>query len=434
MTIQGSDTQKFYGWKNAVVLFFLYFCLLGIVFYGFSVIFPQMVKAMGWSRGQAALPHSLRAIMVGILTPLVSVAINKIGSKRTFLIGLVISLIALILLGTATTEFWHWAVIWGLIMPFGFALAGQLNVQTTTLYWFNKRRATAMGFVMSGAAVAGFLASPALTWLMKQTNSWQSGWIACAGVILVSIIALHWLINKPSDIDQFADGVHPDEAASQTDPSQSPQQTYRTTENWELKEAMRTRIVWLDVVVLSALYMSLYLLLVHGVFHLTDLGYSQMNAASGISAILIGGVLSRLPMGVVGDRVEPRWLLTFAFCLMLPSMLAFWKAPSLTFLLAAGFGFGFGFGTVITINPILLGNYFSPAAFASINGFVQPLTLPFAAVVPFAAGYLKDYSGSYDLAFIVIGTVLFTAGVAATLMAPPVKAVEVLAESNSFSS
>ncbi len=345
MTAQGSE--KFYGWKNAIILFLLYFCLLGFVYYGFSVIFPQMVKAMGWSRGQAALPHSLRAVMVGLLTPLASVAINKIGSKRTFLIGLATSLVALVLLGTVTTKFWHWAVLWGLVMPLGFALAGQVNVQTTTLYWFNKRRATAMGFVMSGAAVAGFLASPALTWLMKQTGSWQSGWIACAGVILVSIIVLHWLINKPSDIDQFADGVHPDEASGSSGRSQESGKTYRTTEEWELKEAMRTRIVWLDVVLLTSLYMSLYLLLVHGVFHLTDLGYTRMNAASGISAILIGGVMSRLPMGVVGDRVEPRWILTFAYFLMLPAMLAFWKAPSMAWILAAGFGFGFGFGTVI---------------------------------------------------------------------------------------
>ncbi|MCP3942667.1 MAG: MFS transporter [Desulfobacteraceae bacterium] len=426
------NTGPFYGRINAVILFFLYFCLLGFVFYGFSVIFPQMVKTMGWNRGHAALPHSLRGLMVGILAPLVSYSINKIGSKKTFLIGLSTSLVSLILLGTITTTLWHWTIIWGVAMPIGFAFAGQMNVQTTTLFWFNKNRATAMGFVMSGAALAGFLASPVLTWLMKQTHNWQTGWLACAGIVIISIIALHWLENKPADIGQFPDGIDPKTDKKTGKDSENLQLTHRTSENWELRDAIQTRVIWLDILLVVALLMSLYLLLVHGVFHLTDIGYTKMNAASVISAMLMGGVFSRLPMGFAGDRIEPRWILTLAFLIMLPAMMIIWKAPGFTLLIVAGFSFGFGFGTVITINPILLGNYFGPDAFPSINGFIQPVSIPFAAVVPFSAGYIKEYYGNYDFAFIFIGCLLGLGLLASALMVPPVKAKIKLSESKNF--
>ena len=202
--------------------------------------------------------------------------------------------------------------------------------------------------------------------------------------------------------------------------SKTRQLTHRTSEKWELKDAIKTRVIWLDVILLIALLMSLYLLLVHGVFHLTDIGYTKMNAASVISAVLMGGVFSRLPMGFLGDRVEPRWILTSAYLIMLPAMMMIWKAPGFALLIVAGFGFGFGFGTVITINPIILGNYFGPDAFPSINGFIQPVSVPFAAIVPFAAGYMKEYFGNYDFAFIFICSLLFIGIIASALMAPPV--------------
>ncbi len=193
-------------------------------------------------------------------------------------------------------------------------------------------------------------------------------------------------------------------------------------------------MIWLNILALVALLMSLYLLLVHGVFHLTDIGYSTMDAASVISSVLIGGIFSRLPMGILGDRIEPRWVLCAAFVIMLPAMMIIWKAPGFTLLIAAGLGFGFGFGTVITINPIILGNYFGPDAFPSINGFIQPVSVPFAAIAPFAAGYIKEYFGNYDLAFMLICGLLFLGIIASALMAPPVKTRIEFAESKNYSS
>ena len=50
MTVQ--QKTGFSGWTNVVILFFCYFLLYGIIFYGFSVMFPAMIKAMKWGTGR----------------------------------------------------------------------------------------------------------------------------------------------------------------------------------------------------------------------------------------------------------------------------------------------------------------------------------------------------------------------------------------------
>ena len=51
------EKQKFYGWRNVFICFLCYFLVYGVVFYGFSVVFPAMVKAMD---GRGGTPPSPR--------------------------------------------------------------------------------------------------------------------------------------------------------------------------------------------------------------------------------------------------------------------------------------------------------------------------------------------------------------------------------------
>ena len=64
-----SPARSFYGWSNVGLLFVIYLSAMGMVFYGFSVIFPSMVQEMGWGRGEAAFAHTLRALLLGFTAP-----------------------------------------------------------------------------------------------------------------------------------------------------------------------------------------------------------------------------------------------------------------------------------------------------------------------------------------------------------------------------
>ena len=63
-----------------------YAVTMGFIFYGFTVIFPAMIEAEGWQRGEASLAHTLRGLFVGFMAPVAALSIGRLGAR--FLAGL----------------------------------------------------------------------------------------------------------------------------------------------------------------------------------------------------------------------------------------------------------------------------------------------------------------------------------------------------------
>ena len=408
----------FYGWINTAILFTIYFVALGLVFYGFSAIFPAMIKAMGWKRGEAALAHTLNLLLTGLMTPFLAIMLNRFGSRKIMGVGLTVLVTGLIILSTVTSELWQWILVWGFFMSFGFCFAGLLTIQFTVVHWFNVKRATVLGIVMSGAAVGGFIAQPFFTWLMEYTKAWQSGWITGGIFVFLGLLLSFWIRNKPEDLGQFPDGIDPDETGAATENSGTTR-TYRTPDVWNMQEVIRTRTLYLIMTIMIAHVMPIFMVTTHAVLHLTDVGYTKMQAASVLSFIILGSGIARFPMGWVGDRIEPRLILTGAMALMGIGLIGIWKAPSIPVLMVCGPIFGFAYGTALIMFPTIVANYFGPDQFASINGFLVPFIIPFGASVPVAAGYMADRLGNYDLPFSILGIVLIGGVIFSALLKPP---------------
>ena len=165
---------------------------------------------------------------------------------------------------------------------------------------------------------------------------------------------------------------------------------------------------------------ALYLLTVHGVLHLIDQGYGKMEAASVIGNLILFSGFARFPVGILGDRIEPRWIIAIAMAGMGISLLGFWAAPAgLPFLLVLSAVFGFCFGATVTMFPTIIGNYFGPASFAPVNGFIQPFVTLLASPVPLIAGTMYDRFNSYDIAFIYVITLVLASAIIGFFLIPP---------------
>ncbi|MBW2622359.1 MAG: hypothetical protein JRD68_05595, partial [Deltaproteobacteria bacterium] len=81
--MEQKNQTKFYGWKNVGLLFFINFFGFGMASYSFTVIFPAMIQDMAWPRGQASIAHTLRLIIMGSMAPVLALAINRFGVKKT---------------------------------------------------------------------------------------------------------------------------------------------------------------------------------------------------------------------------------------------------------------------------------------------------------------------------------------------------------------
>ncbi len=412
--------QRFYGWNNVIILFIFYAVLYGVVFYGFNVIFPAMIKAMKWSRGDASVGHTIRTLMIGVTAPLVAYMVNRFGSRNTLLPGAVICILGLGLL-SQVDSLWQWTLLWGVVMGFGFSIGGFIPVQTTATFWFNKRRGMALGLIMTGAGVGGFFAQPLFTWLIKTSGNWQTGWLAAAGALIPTLILLLWLRSKPSDLGQHQDGISPEQVKTASLQARRVARTYRTTEIWSLKEALRTRTLWVMILCFIVMGLPIYLFTTHGALHMMDKGYKPMQAAYALSMLVLISGFARFPVGWLADYVEARRLMLLFFIGYIASLFLFWQATSIPMIITGCCLFGFCFGANLVLMPIIIGNYFGPSSFASVNGFTLPFQTGFSALIPVMAGYTFDFNKSYDWAFIILIALAGAAMMGTVMMTPPVK-------------
>ena len=227
--------------------------------------------------------------------------------------------------------------------------------------------------------------------------------------------------NKPSDYGEYIDGIDPEEAKKiEAVSGKAVVRTYRSQDEWTVSEALWTSSFWFIVIAYSLCSMIIHLTTAHGVLHLTDLGYTKMQAAYALSLVLIGSLL-RLPLAWLADYVEPRWVMSFVFLVTVVSVLLFWQAPSLTLVIAAAIGLGLTYGTGFVLMPTLVANYFHNKSFAKLNGVIMPINICAAAIVPVGMGYVYQYYKSYDLAFVIITALAMLSFILTLANKPPIK-------------
>ena len=419
MTESATAKPGFFGWTNVLLSFVIYMAAFGMVYYGFSVIFPMMIKSLEWNRGTASIAHTLSGMLMGLLSPAVAYSVQKFGPKKTLRTGFIIMLAGLLFMGTIMSQMWLWTVLWGIIVPIGFAFGGSLALQTILMYWFNFKRGTAMGIVMTGAAIGGFAAQPFYSWLMAYTDTWRSGWLAGSAFVLLGLICTLFLVNKPEDIGQYPDGLSPDEIKAASDRNTGKMKIHKTGDIWGVKEALKTRTFWFYVFLSSAYLMALTFIASHGILDFLDRGFSEMKAPLIFSMVLLGSAIIRFPVGMLGDKIEPRHIINASFGIMTIMLFLIWKNQSIEMIMVAGFVFGACYGTNLIMFPTLLGNYYGPDAFAGINGVMGPLFVIFTAFLPVCSGYIFESIGNYDPVYIFLVCLLVISFGISFFMKPP---------------
>jgi len=378
-----------------------------------------MVEALDWNRGSASIAHSIALVMFGLCYPLTGFLIHKVGPKRTYTIGLSIMLLGLLPIATVMTELWQWILLWGFVVGLSFSLTGPVVSQTILMAWFAKRRATTIGIVLTGGAFGGAVSQPVLAEIIRQTGSWQSAWFAALAMTVLALSALYFVVDRPEQSGQFTDNIDPDHKDDAAAIMPNRAGVYRTTHNWRVSEVLRSRAVYILLLVSIGHLATLFFLLNHGILFLTDGGMDPLSAASVLGLTILASGGARIPAGWLGDKFELRWLVLGSALLMLTGLLGFWLLDGFFLSAFGAMVLGAGYGGLLVLNPIIIGNYFGEKAFPIINAGFAPILLPFAGMAPVAGGYIYEATGSYHTAFVIIAATLILAVLSAFLLSPP---------------
>lgn len=301
-------------------------------------------------------------------------------------------------------------------MSLGFSFAAGVVSQTAVVNWFVRRRAIALGILVSAAAPAGLL-PPVVRFLITEYG-WRDTLVMIGiGAWLVCLPLAALVRHKPEKYGMRPDGDPvPEEATSS---SQAGGDLAEEVEGIPWRQAVRTRSFWFLAMAgaLSGAAISSTILLL--VPYLESVGVPPQQAALGITILSSVSLAGRLGLGWLGDRMEKRYLLAVAFGLVsvgtfaLAFVTSFWMVlPALLFLSP-------GYGGSVPLRPALLADYFGRRYFGAITGLMQTVMAGGAIAAPFVAALIFDRTGSYRMAWIIFSFVALIALVLILLTRPP---------------
>ena len=384
----------FYGWILLGALWFVFAFNLGFPAYGGPVLNAAMANDLGFSRETAGLIFTFYIIMSGLPGPLVAMAVNRFGVRRTLLVGSALNVAGAAFMATVANSGPAAYLGFGLIVGGGVCSGAAIASQTALSRWFFRRRALAMSVLYSAGAIGGFCAVRfILPWAMKTGDGWRAGWWVIVALSTVAgVLALLFVKERPEDHGLKPDG---DTGESLAKGPAKPRPAYITATPWESREVLGRPTYWFMVFALVGGSGGYTLFLAHGILHLQDLGHSFDAARNSIATMTWTGLLAKAIIMLLGDRFDPRYLwavfmLFFgAGLVLLVDARAAWQVNA--FATCLGIGFGGGVVCLMTV----LGNYYGLKAFALLSGIAIAINTTLSAIAPYVAGYLFDQGYGY---------------------------------------
>ncbi len=380
----------YYGWVIWLVALVGMLCSFPGQSFSVSLFMDFFIEDFGLDRTAVSSLYGAGTFAASLSLTWVGRQIDLWGNRR---VGLVIgALFGIVLLLCS--------LINGPIMLF-FAFAGMRGLgqgslplvsSTAVANWFRYRRGRMMSLLaLSFALFQGIYVNVAR--VLLETMDWRQVFIVlAAGVAALAIPAFGLLMrNRPENY-----GLSPDKDLPVKTQANAKDQD--AEDNWTLKEALRTPILWIFVV--SRMLPSAWGtgLILHQVSIFADLDHSVQVATETFALISLFTAGASLLAGYLIDRVKPSYVVALQMlALLAASLLAMTMRETwLLIMYALAFGLGMGIGYVFdgAVWPNLFGRQFQ----GEIRGFVYTASVIGSAIGPALFGLSYDYAGGYDLA------------------------------------
>lgn len=153
-------------------------------------------------------------------------------------------------------------------------------------------------------AIGSFISPRILNSIVASTGRWQDAWLLVAGLgVVVIIIAVALVVDKPSDKGQYPDGIEPGSAVAA---AQKFSRVYKTSEVYDHKAVLKNRNFWFIALAATGAFCLYSLNSAAAVKHFTTQGFESAAIVAAVSYMGIANMFGKLSVGPIGDKVEPR--------------------------------------------------------------------------------------------------------------------------------
>lgn len=416
------DANRFYGWRVVAALWVIIFINLGFSNYGGGMINAVMANDLHFDRSILGLGFTAMTLGQGLAAPGVAWGVNRIGSRLTICFGSMVVALGAFLLAYMVTQPWHYVLAFGVTAGLGCGLGAHLPAQACIALWFERKRGVALSIALAATGIGGFVAAPLLNRIIAASGGdWRAGWYFIALLaLLAGVVSLLFVKNRPADYGQLPDGQIVDVGVD-TSPGGRGKfvSIYRSPQNWLIRDALKTRAMWLITFASISFVIPLTVFIAHSVLHLRDLGHSATEAAMALGGIALCSIVGKLGAGFLCDRFEPRHVWAAAMVLTAAGVLLAIGAKSSAQIYLFSIFVGAGYGASMVCFPAIVANYFGSGALASMLGVQVPIITAVASAAPFIVGLTYDAQLTYNNSFMAIAALALGAGVLLLLATPP---------------
>lgn len=406
----------YYGWIILAISFLTTLTSAGIRAAPTVLIHPLEAE-FGWSRALISSGISVNLLLFGVAAPISGWLLDRFGPRRVMMGSL-----SLLVLGvTATTfmrEFWHFVLLWGVVVGLGAGGVGSVLSATVANRWFVARRGLALGILNSASSTGQLIFLPLLM-AMIVYSGWRVGSLIFVGVALALIpLVLLVMRDDPADLGLEPYGAGEPGAGSSASLA-SLRGVSKGAGSVVLSEVFRSSTFWL---LAGSFFIcggtANGLIGTHLIPHEIDHGIPQVTAATLVGVMgglnFVGTVLS----GWMTDRVQPRKWLSMVFALRGLSLFILPFVQDFSGLLLFAVIYGLDWFATVPPTVALTADTFGRQSVGRVYGWIFLSHQLGAAIMASAAGAIRVWLGDYHFAFLAGGCIAMVAALLALQIRP----------------
>jgi MFS family permease len=401
----------FYGWWIVAGLFVID-AVASLGRYNLAAFLPFIRRDLGWSLPTIGLAQSIAIWLYALSVLLAGALVDRIGSRKTFLIGGSVTIAGWVLFSTSRSP-WQLYLYYGVLLALAVGMTHYVPVMATIRKWFIKRAGLVAGITGSAWALGNSIFVPVMTGL-ADSNGWRNTSLVlgiCFGAVII-LCALFIVRDTPESVGLYPDG---ESSPAHANGTKSPEVS------WGVKRALRTPQFLLLFTSYSVYNIGTNGLSANVVTWGTDLGSPAASAGIFSTAFAVPWMIGSLAGGWLGDKYGKGRIIPIGLVVAMASMLYGWLGVhTQRSLVVLSIGVGLGTGLQVPLYAPLLGDLFGRARVGSLFGI---LTFGYGAVGgwgPLIWATLRQSTGYYNTAALV-AAVCYAVAVVAVLLVRPMR-------------
>lgn len=382
---QGQRSSKRY---IVITAFLALFAIVGFGFYGLPFFFDFIMEERGWSRTVITSGNAVGKLIVAPLFGFFAGwLIDRYGPRQLMMTGALMLAIALI--GIAYSSSLEMFYLFYVFNALGYVFGGPLPCQVLISRWFNKNRGKAMGIAYLGIGAGGALA-PLLAARLELWYDWHVA-LAMLGVIgFLMVFIFSYFIKdkreKPAPVTQ------------------------QKVEGGSMRSILRSRNFYLLAIGSMCSIGVVGGIGQHIKLYLSDLNYSQTEAAHVMSFVLLSSLVGRVLMGWLADIINRKYVMLMIYLIVMASIPLLLLPDFAGRIYIFAIVFGIGLGGDYMIIPLMAGDLFGLKALGRTMGIILVADGVAEALFPVLLGALYSESVGYTVGFsVLIGVALLGA-------------------------